>query len=226
MFKDRTEAGRQLARRLAQFKSQDPVVLALPRGGVPVADEIARALGAPLDLILVRKIGAPWQPELALAAVADGEQPELVVNADVQHQLGVTGDFLEQEKARQLAEIERRRKLWLRGRGRVALAGRTVLIVDDGIATGATVRVALRAVRRAGARRVVLAVPVAPPETIAALRSEADEIVCLETPAVFWAISTFYEHFPQVEDGEVTAILDRHVSGTPNADKTLAESRP
>lgn len=208
-FDDREDAGRQLAARLMKFQRQDPVVLALPRGGVPVGYEIAKLLDAPMDLILVRKIGAPGQPELALGAVVDGPRPELVVNEDVRNIFRVPEGYIEQERNRQLAEIERRRKLWLGDRSRVDPAGKTALVVDDGIATGATVRAALHAIRKARPARLVLAAPVAPPDTVAALRDEADEIVCLATPEVFWAISTFYRHFPQVDDTEVAEILKR-----------------
>ncbi|UCH76032.1 MAG: phosphoribosyltransferase [Rhodospirillales bacterium] len=208
MFADRADAGRQLAARLARFKDKDPVVLALPRGGVPIGREVASVLGAPMDLILVRKIGAPGQPELALGAVVDGAQPELVINEDVKTMLHVSADYIAKEEARQLAEIKRRRELWLGSRQRVSIAGKTALIVDDGIATGATVRAALHAVRRAGPARLVLAAPVAPPDTVERLRDDADEIVCLATPDPFWAISVFYGSFPQVADSEVSALMD------------------
>lgn len=213
MFADREDAGRQLAARLVRFKDKDPVVLALPRGGVPIGLEVAAALKAPLDLILVRKIGTPGQPELAVGAVVDGERPELVINEDVKRLAGVTDDYIAQEEARQLQEIERRRKLWLGDRPRVAVKGKTALVVDDGIATGATVRAALHAVRRAGPARLVLAAPVAPPETIGSLRADADEIVCLAMPQTFWAISMFYGRFPQVADSEVSAMMEPVAGG-------------
>lgn len=209
IFADREDAGQQLAAELIRFKDKNPVVLALPRGGVPIGLEVATALEAPMDLILVRKIGAPGQPELALGAVVDGGQPELVINEDVRRMLQVSDDYIEQAKARQLEEIERRRKLWLGARPRVAVKDRTALVVDDGIATGATVRAALHAVRRARPAHLVLAAPVAPPETIESLRKDADEVVCLATPAAFWAISVFYGSFPQVADDEVSAMMDK-----------------
>lgn len=220
MFADREDAGRQLAAKLLRFKDKEPVVLALPRGGVPIGLEVAAALDAPMDLILVRKIGAPGQSELALGAVVDGGKPELVINEDVKTMLRVSQDYIEQEKLRQLGEIERRRKLWLGDRPRVAVKGRTALVVDDGIATGATVRAALHAVRRAGPAHLVLAVPVAPPDTIRSLRDDADEIVCLDTPEVFWAISTFYVRFPQVADSEVSVMIDRVAGGRATAGQT------
>lgn len=208
MFVDRTEAGRRLAAALGRFRGAPVIVLALPRGGVPVAFEVARALGAPLDLVMVRKIGAPHQPELAIGAVADGARPDMVLNEDVVAALGVGEAYIEQEKARQLAEIERRRKVYL-GHARPAeVKGRTAIIVDDGIATGATVRAAVGAVRKAGAGRVVIATPVAPPDTVAALARVADEVVCLDQPLWFAAIGQFYRDFRQLDDEEVIALLD------------------
>jgi len=209
LFADREDAGKQLAARLLPFKDKDPVVLALPRGGVPIGLEVATALDAPLDLILVRKIGTPGQPELAVGAVVDGPQPELVINQDVKRLAGIPDDYIEREKLRQLMEIDRRRKLWLGARVRVAVKGKTALVVDDGIATGATVRAALHAVRRSRPARLILATPVAPPETVRSLRGDADEIVCLATPERFWAISMFYGRFPQISDDEVTALMER-----------------
>ena len=209
MFRDRTDAGRRLAAELVRFKGEDPVVLALPRGGVPVGFEIARALDAPMDLVMVRKIGAPMQPELAVGAVVDGSRPETVVNPDVVDALGIPVSYIEQEGARQLAEIERRRGLYLAGRDRIDVAGRTAIVVDDGIATGATVEAALRATRRAGPRRLVLAAPVAPPDTLQRLRPEVDEIVCLATPRFFGAISVYYGDFRQLSDDDVIDLLRR-----------------
>ncbi len=213
MFADREDAGRQLAAKLLRFKDKDPVVLALPRGGVPIGLEVAAALDAPMDLVLVRKIGTPGQPELAVGAVVDGDKPELVINEEVKGLAHVTGEYITQQKALQLEEIERRRKLWLGDRPRVALKGRTALVVDDGIATGATVRAALHAVRRTGPARLVLGVPVAPPDTIASLRDDADEIVCLATPDIFWALSMFYSSFPQLDDNDVSALMERTAAG-------------
>ncbi|HBZ71815.1 MAG TPA: phosphoribosyltransferase [Deltaproteobacteria bacterium] len=219
MFDDRRDAGRQLASDLLRFKGQDPVVLALPRGGVPVGFEIAQALGAPLDLILVRKIGAPFQPELAIAAVVDGEKMELVLNEDLLRALSLSEDYVREQSVRQLEEIERRRRLYLEGRERVAIEGKTALVVDDGIATGATMRAALRAVRRRKPRRLVLAVPVAPPEAVGLLQAEVDEVVCLATPDDLGAIGSFYFDFHQVGDEEVRELLERAapVQKHPNA---------
>jgi len=208
---DRKDAGQRLARELLRFRGSDVVVLALPRGGVPVGLEIAQALGAPLDLVLVRKIGAPFQRELAVAAVVDGETPETVENEDVMAELAVTEAYVREEAARQLREIERRRQLYLEGRQPVPVEGRIAIVVDDGIATGATMRAALRAVRRRRPARLVLAVPVAPPDTLEELRREVDEVVCLATPAFFGAIGAFYDDFRQLEDDEVRELLARAV---------------
>ncbi len=206
-FRDRSEAGRLLAEALRSRVMPPCVVLALPRGGVPVAREIARALGCPLDLVMVRKIGAPGQPELALAAVANGEAPVLVVNEEVRRMSGVDEAWLEAAKARELEEIARRRRRYLADRVPAPVTGRTAILVDDGVATGATTRAALRAVRRRRPQRLILAVPVAPPATLSALAREADEVVCLHTPDDFMAVGQFYHDFHQVDDAEVMAAL-------------------
>jgi predicted phosphoribosyltransferase len=215
VFRDREQAGERLAEALGRFKGSDPVVLALPRGGVPVAFEIARSLEAPLDLVLVRKIGAPFQPELAVAAVVDGEKMEITVNEDLIEALRLPEGYVQEQAARQVEEIERRRELYLRGRDRVGVEGRTAILVDDGIATGASMRAALRAVRRRQPGRLVLAVPVAPPATVAALREEADEVVCLSTPPYFGAIGQFYADFRQLGDDEVRELLERAAAWRP-----------
>jgi len=206
-FANRSEAGRKLAEALARFRDKNAVVLALPRGGVPVAKEVAAALGAPLDLILVRKIGVPDQPELAMGAVVDGPTPLTVRNQDVIAIAGVTEAEFTAVRDRELAEIRRRRAEYLGERAHPELAGRTVIVVDDGIATGATTRAALRAVRKQKPGKLVLAVPVAPTSSLAELRSEADEVVCLESHVMFGAIGFFYFDFSQVSDGEVKDIL-------------------
>jgi len=207
-FTDRSEAGRALAARLAAMALVPPVVvLALPRGGVPVAAEVARVLGAPLDLLLVRKIGAPWQPELAVAAVVDGDPPDIVVDELTSRMSGVDRDYIDREAQRELQEIRRRRQVYLAGRTPVAVAGATVVVVDDGVATGTTVRAALKALRRRQPGRIVLAVPVAPRETLIELQREADEVVCLAQPEPFHAIGLHYADFHQVPDEEVLAAL-------------------
>jgi len=205
-FLDRSDAGRRLATRLGHLRGLDVVVVGLPRGGVPVAFEIARALDAALDVIVVRKLGVPFQPELGMGAI--GEGGTRVVNEAVVRAAGVSADELATVERRERAELERRVRLFRRERPPVSLAGRTVVVVDDGIATGSTARAACEVVRAQGAARIVLAVPVAPPEAEGALRRVADEVVCLETPAWFSGVGQFYEKFPQTSDGEVVAILD------------------
>ena len=208
-FANRAEAGRALAQRLTETPLEAPiVVLALPRGGVPVAAEVARALGADLDLILVRKIGAPFQPELAVAAVVDGDPPEIVVDDETSALCGVDRHYIDAQAQSELREIERRRRVYLGSRTPVDVAGATVIVVDDGIATGTTMRAALRALRNRRPKRLVLAVPVAPPETLASLRSEVDEVVCLSRPSPFHAIGLHYTDFHQVSDDEVLAALN------------------
>ena len=209
-FVDRKDAGQQLAKALAHYKDKQPVVLALPRGGVPVAAEIAAALDAPLDLILVRKIGAPFQPELAMGAVVDGMKPITVRNEEVITLSGVSESEFNAVRDQELAEIERRRKRYLGDRPHPQIAGRTVIVVDDGIATGATTRAALRATRMRKPGKLVLAVPVAPTDSLKELRGEADEFVCLEDYEEFGAIVLFYSDFRQVSDSEVIEMLARH----------------
>lgn len=206
-FANRTEAGKLLAKRLKERHYAHPVALALPRGGVPIALEVARALKAPLDLLIVRKIGVPYQPELALGAIVDGDTPQVVVNEDIKQHANVSDDEFEVLKAHELEEIERRRSSYLKGRKRVSVKGMTAIVIDDGIATGATVRAALKALRLAEPDRLVLAVPVAPKDTLQQLRSEVDEIVCIESPELFYSISPFYGDFQQVSDQQVIAWL-------------------
>lgn len=208
-FKNRREAGKVLAEQLVERQRDgrlpDPVVLALPRGGLPVADEIARALDAPLDVLVARKIGAPFQPELGVGAVA-GEAPA-VYDPDLLARLGLTEEALAPVAEREQAEVRRREELYRHGRGALRLAGRSAVVVDDGVATGSTARAALRAVRRAEPARAVLAAPVCSPEATAMLSWEADEIVCSHRPASFGAVGFWYEQFPQLTDDEVMQIL-------------------
>jgi putative phosphoribosyl transferase len=209
LFADRTDAGTQLAERLVARNEGAPVVLALPRGGVPVGFEIARVLGAPLDLVLVRKIGAPCDEELAIGAVADGTEPELVTDASLIADLDVPTSYLDATKSAALQEIERRRRVYLGDRPPVDVAGCTAIVVDDGIATGATMLAALRATRRRKPARIVLAVPVVAEAVLTRLRREVDGVVSLHTPADLSAVGHFYRRFPQLRDDEVIALLDR-----------------
>ena len=213
MFIDRDEAGRELAQRLLAKRDEAPVVLALPRGGVPVAAPIAETLNAPLDLMLVRKIGVPRQPELAVGAIAGSEGQTIVTNSDVAAQEGLDEAAIKQLAEAERAELRRRHALYLHGREPINLAGRTVILVDDGVATGATAKVALLEIRRAAPKRIVLAVPVASTNAVAALRPFADEIVCLDIVPLFYAVSAHYRNFSQVEDVEVVNILASHKSG-------------
>ena len=208
LFKDRRDAGRQLAEGLRSLRDKHPVVLALPRGGVPVGFEVARALAAPLDLVLARKIGAPDNQEFAVGAIADGEHPDLVIDQRLVTALDISAEYLDEAKSAALAEIERRRHVWLGDRPPVDIAGCTAIVVDDGIATGATMRAALRATRHRKPKRIVLAVPVAAQEALEDLRREVDEVVCLDSPYDFGAVGFFYRQFPQLRDAEVTKLLD------------------
>lgn len=208
-FADRTAAGELLARRLADEGLPRPwVVVALPRGGVVVGAAVARWLQAPLELLLVRKIGAPWQRELAVAAVVDGGRPVMVVDEERAAATGADATYLEHESALAWREIERRREAYGRGRAPRDLAGATVILVDDGIATGATVRAALKALHVRRPAGIVLAVPVAAHEALTALRPQCDRIVCLAEPQPFRAVGLHYTDFHQVDDAEVIAAID------------------
>jgi predicted phosphoribosyltransferase len=211
-FKNRSDAGRQLALALAHYKNRKPIVLALPRGGVPVAAEVAAALNAPLDLILVRKIGVPFEPELAMGAVvavADGGKPLVVRNEKVIRFAGIEERDFNSLCESELAEVERRRGRYLGDRKSIDVTGMTAIVIDDGIATGATTRAALRATLMRGPKKLVLAVPVAPTDSIVKMRLEADKVVCLETHGDFGAIGLYYSDFSQVSDEEVIDLLAR-----------------
>lgn len=208
-FADRRDAGRRLAVRLRDLRERRPIVLALPRGGVPIGFEIARALEAPLDLVLAQKLGAPGRPELAVGAIAEGTPPERVLDERLIATTGTTPEALQAIEARAIREIARRRRLYLGERAPLALAGATAILVDDGVATGATTRAALRALKRQKPAHLVLAVPVAAAEVLPSLEPLADEIVCLERPEQFLAVGQFYERFRQVTDEEVLTLLAR-----------------
>jgi predicted phosphoribosyltransferase len=205
-FRDRDDAGRRLAALVAALDLDDPVVLALPRGGVPVAAQVARALGAPLDVILVRKLGVPSQPELAMGAL--GEEGVRVLDRDLVARARVRDDQLAAVERRERDELARRARAYRGDRDPLPIAGRTVVIVDDGLATGASARAAIEVARARGAGRVVLAVPVAPPETAAALRADADDVVSVETPSSMAAIGQWCDDFSQTSDAEVVAHLE------------------
>mgnify|MGYP001180489500 CR=1 FL=1 len=207
-FDDRSKAGLRLAETLKRYRGKNVVVLALPRGGVPVAAEVAAFLDAPLDLLLVRKIGVPAQPELAMGAVIDGNSPLVVRNEDIIRHALVSEKEFDAVCRAELAEIERRRRAYVGDRPPVDVEGKVAIVVDDGIATGATIRAAIRGLRRRKPSSIVLAVPVAPPDTIEALRNEADEVVCLEEPAYFQAIGLYYRDFRQLKDQDVIALMD------------------
>lgn len=210
IFKDRVEAGRLLGNALAFLKGRkDVVVLAIPRGGVPVAKEVADAIGAPMDLVITRKIGAPGNPELAVGAVTqEGE----IITDEFAATLGVTSGYLKEQAAREAEEIRSRMRKYRGDRPYPELEGKTVVIVDDGIATGSTVRAAVKSVRKRGAAEVIIAAPVAPPDTVKELSQVADRVVCLSTPSSFYAIGEFYEEFEQVEDETVRRLMSETAS--------------
>lgn len=207
VFKDRQEAGRLLAERLVHLKEQNPLVLGLPRGGMPVAAAIADRLGAPLDVLMVRKIGAPGQPELAIGAVVGGDAPQLTLNHMIVEAMGISDAFLKQEMQKKLAELAERRALYCGQQPPLPVTGRTVIVVDDGIATGATARAAIMGLKQAHAKYIVLAVPVAPPNTVKALTQSVVELICLSQPPDFVAVGLCYADFHQISDNEVAALL-------------------
>lgn len=213
VFADRRDAGRRLAAALMHLGLAEPIVLALPRGGVPIGYEVARALDAPLDVVLVRKIGAPHQPELGIGAVVDGREPQVVLDDALVRLVGPPPGYIEGETRRQLAEIERRRALYRSACPSLSPAGRTVIVVDDGIATGGTARAVLRALARLHPLSLVLAVPVAPPDTLTAFSADADDVVCLSTPAMFRAVGEHYEDFDQTTNEEVVRLLRQAQEG-------------
>ena len=212
-FRDRTEAGQRLAEALEERSRstpfERPIVIALPRGGVPVGFEIAKEVGAPLDVLIVRKIGAPGHPELGLGAVVDGSPPQVVLNPTVMQMVRPSQAHVDTETQHQIEEMERRRRAYIGERTPLETRGRTVILVDDGIATGGTVRAALQGLVQARPSRLVLAVPVAPPGLIPLLRQEADEVVCLETPDPFMAVGLHYRDFRQTTDEEVIDLLTK-----------------
>ena len=206
-FRDREDAGRRLAKRLARYRDEDSVVFALPRGGVPVGYEVARALKAPLDVFIARKLGAPNQPELGIGAVTqDGLR---VLNEGIIREIGISEEYIERIAAEEAKEAERRLKLFRGERPEPEVRERTAILVDDGIATGVTTRAAIEVLRRGDPRRLVLAVPVCAARTAESLRKEVDELICLEAPSDLMAIGLWYRHFEQTSDEEVIELLER-----------------
>jgi predicted phosphoribosyltransferase len=214
-FRDRADAGRRLAEKLAPYANrQDVLVLALPRGGVPVAFEVARSLGAPLDVFVVRKLGVPGHEELAMGAVATGGVR--VLNEEIVRGLGIPDQVIDAVVARELQELSRRERLYRDGRAPPDVNHKTVILVDDGLATGATMRAAVQALKQQHPDRIVIAVPTASPDTCEALRAEADDVVCAVTPEPFFAVGYWYDNFTQTTDGEVRDLLARgHVADVP-----------
>lgn len=205
LFTDRRDAARQLADRLAVYSEDDPLILGIPRGGVPIAAELARRLGGSVDVLVARKLGAPGAPELAIGAVtADGGR---FLNQDILDRIALPPGWLEAETTRQMAEAERRQRAYRGNRPPPDVAGRTVILVDDGLATGATMRAAIRSVQRRRPGRLVVAAPVCAPETARILRREADDVVCVATPDPFGAVGVFYQDFRPVEDAQVEEAL-------------------
>ncbi|TPN00010.1 phosphoribosyltransferase [Mesorhizobium sp. B2-3-3] len=215
MFRDRKDAGEKLGAELAKLQLHEPVVLALPLGGVPVAVEVARALNAPLDLLIVCKIGAPGNPEVAVAALVDGEPPDVVLNREIIETYALDDAALAALIRAERPELERRRLVYRGNRKPLSAAGKTMIVVDDGAATGMTIKVAIRALKRRSPREIVVAIPVSPPDAVADLTREADRVVCLSQPGQFRALSYHFLRFPRVSDEEVTAGLteaaSRHV---------------
>jgi len=215
-FRDRQEAGQLLAQALAFLKGEkDVIVLGIPRGGVVVAAEVAWAIGAPLEVYITRKIGAPYNPELAIGAIASSG--DVVLDKALMTSLGVSPEYVQDETERQRREIERRLRKYRGNRPAQKLEGKTILLVDDGIATGATTLAAIRALKKQKPAELILAVPVGPPDTVARLREEVDKLVCLETPHLFWAVGAFYVVFDQTSDEEVVRLLQGSQGGTKRA---------
>src|SRR5665213_2664449 len=221
-FTDRGDAGRRLAEELEFLRGERPVVLALPRGGVPVGAEIARSLGAPFDVIVVRKLGVPFQPELGFGAI--GEGGIRLLDRDLIRQADLTAQDVAAVEDKERRELDRRVRLYRGERPPMDVVGRTVVIVDDGLATGATAKVAVQVVRAMGAQRIVLAVPVAPPEAIPELDAEADQVVSLATPTPFFGVGRWYEDFGQTSDDEVAVLLRQADAGTEPARESVPTS--
>jgi putative phosphoribosyl transferase len=229
MFRDRQEAGQMLAFELAKLTLQDPIVMALPRGGVPVAVELAKTLQTRLDLILVRKVGAPGNPELAVAAIVDGDPPDVVLNREIVETYGLGDDALRARIAKERPELARLRMAYRGGEAPLPVDGKTVIIVDDGAATGTTMKAAIRALKRRSPRKIIAALPVSPPDTATELAQEADLVICLSQPARFRALSYYYMSFPQLTDRDVLDAMNMvaqsgPVAGSGNGKQPAARS--
>ena len=211
VFKDRKQAGEQLAQKLVKYKGKKIIVLAIPRGGVVVGKEVAQALGCPLDVIVTRKIGAPGNPEFAIGAIGPNDQ--IFLNQEVIKRFKIPKEYINAEVGRQGIEMERRERVYRAGRQPLGLEGKIVILVDDGIATGADARVAIKSIRCQKPKKLILAVPVGPKETVKALEEEVDELVCLATPEIFYAVGQFYQEFGQTSDEEVVEILQEGKKG-------------
>ncbi len=209
MFRDRQEAGEQLAKALLRLNPANPLVVALPRGGVPVGYEVALVLNAPLDVLAVRKLGAPHQPELAIGAVSDGPEPHVYLNEALVQELNVSQTHIQRQVAAQLERIRQMERIYRTGRSALAVQGKTVIVVDDGLATGSTAQAALRHFNKEKPRGLILAVPVGARDTVEALKKEVDKLVCLSIPDVFWAVGNYYENFQSVSDQEVVMFLEK-----------------
>lgn len=208
MWRDRREAGRYLAEALKEFKNKDVLVLAIPRGGVVVGDEVATALNAPLDVVVPRKIGAPFNPELAIGAIAaDGSR---VLDQDIIQRLDVSQEYLKKEIERQTEEIKRRISEYRGDRPPLEIEGKTVILVDDGVATGATTLAAIKYLKNKKPAQIILAIPVGPPDTVEKLKKEVDRLICLSIPSLFYAVGQFYDQFEQTTDQEVVDIISVH----------------
>lgn len=205
-FKDQVSAGKLLAQELEKYQSRDAIVMAIPRGGVATGYGLAKKLSLPLDVIVTRKIGAPDNPELAIGAVGE-TKGSLWLNKPLVVQLGVSDQYIKSETKIQKLEIKRRERIYRKGKRPLNLKGKIVILVDDGLATGATMIAAVREIRNMGPEKVVVAIPVAPPETVERLKNEADEVVCLQTPSLFFAVGQWYENFKQYSDKEVIKLL-------------------
>ncbi|MBY0501677.1 MAG: phosphoribosyltransferase [Alphaproteobacteria bacterium] len=204
IFQNRADAGRRLAEKLKSYQKENPFILALPRGGVPIGYEVAQALHAPLDVFVVRKVGSPWNPEYGIGAVAPGV---LVLDKASLQELGITPPEIQGVIEREQEEVNRRQRLYRGNEDHPTLADKTVILIDDGIATGVTTHVAIQAIKQHKPKKLILAVPVGPKETIAILEKQVDDLICLEMPSHFFAVGSYYVNFPQVSDEEVITLL-------------------